>query len=639
MPRAIGLGCMRLSTEPARPDAAAIIDAAITAGVSLVDTADAYCHSNADFGHNERLLADLPPHVRIVTKGGLTRPDGAWVPDGRAKHLASAARASLARLGRIDVYLLHAIDPAVPLATSVRALAKLVDDRVVPAIGLSNVNLTQLESALALAPITAVEIELHPYKLDALRGGLLDACTARGIDVLAHRPFGGPRGIARLSRNTIVREHATRLSCTPGELVLGWLRSLSPMVIPLPGASRIETARSAARIVELDADAKRALDEQFVTVHAVRGDRAIDSAHVGADRKADVEPPDIDARAARRATARTGTDGAHVGADANVGEIKLGRGDERRASHIELAREVVLVLGIPGAGKSTLARDFVARGYLRLNRDDRGGSLLDLARALDVELADGATRAVLDNTYPSRASRRPVIDIARRHGLAARCVVVDTPIERAQRNAVLRMLDKHGRLLEPAELRGTDIGPGAQFRWRREYEPPRTDEGFDSIETIAFDDTSDATSALSRAILVELDDLVWRGRPRTVDKVALRDGALDALRAWHRAGYAIGATSWQPGVAPDKLATLVERLGTMLDVPLHVSACVHAAGPPVCWCRKPLPGLALAIARQHRLQFELCVGGGAADRGFAARAGIPYHDVREGWPRPGTMDT
>src|SRR5215470_4073157 len=147
-----------------------------------------------------------------------------------------------------------------------------------------------------------------------------------------------------------------------------------------------------------------------------------------------------------------------------------------------------MILGIPGGGKTTLAGELAAAGYVRLNRDDRGGSLLELARALDAELASGIDRVVVDNTYPSRASRAPVIEVAHRHGLAIRGVVVATPIEQAQTNAVARMLALHGRLLEPAEIARDPrvIGPGAQFRWRRQWEPPRADEGFDSIEERAF---------------------------------------------------------------------------------------------------------------------------------------------------------
>src|SRR5262245_9631002 len=189
--RPVGLGCMRLSTEADRDDArgAAVLAAAIAAGVDLLDTADAYAHDDADLGHNERLIgrAIAGTSVQVVTKGGLTRPGGAWQPDGRARHLAAAARASRDRLGvdAIALYLLHAVDPRTALATSVRALARVREAGVARAIGLANVSLTQLEAALELAPIDAVQVELHPWKLDALRGGLVAACEARGIRVLA----------------------------------------------------------------------------------------------------------------------------------------------------------------------------------------------------------------------------------------------------------------------------------------------------------------------------------------------------------------------------------------------------------------------------------------------------------------------
>jgi aryl-alcohol dehydrogenase-like predicted oxidoreductase len=122
----IGLGCMRLSTEPDRDDARSlgVLTAALDAGVDLLDTADAYARDDADVGHNERLIATAIAgrRVTIATKGGLVRPGGAWVANGRARHLADAARASRDRLGveAIDLYLLHAIDPRTPLATSGR---------------------------------------------------------------------------------------------------------------------------------------------------------------------------------------------------------------------------------------------------------------------------------------------------------------------------------------------------------------------------------------------------------------------------------------------------------------------------------------------------------------------------------------
>src|SRR5262249_54422268 len=117
----IGLGCMRLSTERDRDDTSAVrvLHAAFDAGVTLVDTADAYCWDERDAGHNERLIARAlaawpgdRSTILVATKGGLTRPDGRWAPDGRAIRLRAACEASLRALGveRIALYQLHAID-------------------------------------------------------------------------------------------------------------------------------------------------------------------------------------------------------------------------------------------------------------------------------------------------------------------------------------------------------------------------------------------------------------------------------------------------------------------------------------------------------------------------------------------------
>ncbi|HTJ47557.1 MAG TPA: aldo/keto reductase [Kofleriaceae bacterium] len=540
----IGLGSMRVTD-------AAVIDAAIDAGVDLIDTADAY--------ENEALVARAIASraVKIVTKGGLVRPGGAWVPDGRASHLAAAARASLARLGAIDLYLLHAIDPRVPLATSVRAIDRLRDDGVVRGIGVSNVNLAQLDEALAIAPaIEAVEVELSPWRLDALRGGVVAACERRGLTLLAHRPLGGAAGVRRLSR---VAPLAESLGLTPAELALAWLRAKSPAIVPLPGATRIETARSAARAqtIALDRDVVARLDELF-EISTVRPERA----------------------AAR-------------------GESK----------------DVVLIMGIPAAGKSTLAASYVDRGYLRFNRDERGGSLAHTHRALDAALADGAARAILDNTYVNRAARAPVIELARRHGARVTCIHVATPLEDAQTNACARMLARYGRLLEPDEIKriakkdpGT-FGPHAQFRWRREHEAPSLDEGFDAIEIVT---PPRAISGGDRAaIFVTLDQAGLHAPSAIPDDVLL-----------------VGL-AWLPDVPSETWDALADRTRALVGREVVLARCPHAAGPPVCWCRKPLPGLGLAIARAHAIDLSrsLVVGRGAADRGFAERLGIRYGET------------
>ena len=96
----------------------------------------------------------------------------------------------------------------------------------------------------------------------------------------------------------------------------------------------------------------------------------------------------------------------------------------------------------------------------------------------------------------------------------------------------------------------------------------------------------------------------------------------------------LAGTTWQPGLT--SADALQARLCELLGLPLAVAHCAHPAGPPVCWCRKPMPGLALALAHVHGLDLArtLHLGKGPADRGFATRAGIGYADITHGWPDP-----
>ena len=136
-PRPLAIGCMRLSTEPDRDEgrAMAVLHAAFDAGVTLLDTADAYCWDDRDIGHNERLIAQAlrswsgdRSRISVATKGGMTRPDGRWEPDGRAKHLIAACERSCRALdvdGDRPVPAARASIPARRSSTSVRALASL----------------------------------------------------------------------------------------------------------------------------------------------------------------------------------------------------------------------------------------------------------------------------------------------------------------------------------------------------------------------------------------------------------------------------------------------------------------------------------------------------------------------------------
>jgi aryl-alcohol dehydrogenase-like predicted oxidoreductase/predicted kinase len=572
----IGLGCMRLSTEADRDEerALGVIEAAIDAGATLLDTADAYAWDESERGHNERMIAralGARTGVRVASKGGLTRPGGRWEPNGRASHLREACERSLRALGRdrIDLYQLHAPDPRVELRSSVRALAELAREGLATAIGLCNVSAAQIREALELAPIASVQIAISPFEEKAFRSGVIELCAAHGIWCLAHSPLGGPKRAARLARDPALKAIGEKYGTSAQAIAIAWLRDLG--VVALPGPTQPEHAREVVRgaALTLDQDDRRALDARFPLGRSVR------------------EP-----RSARRPAQPRG--------------------------------EVVLVMGIPGAGKTTLARQYVERGYGRLNRDERGGTLKKLARALDRALAAGELRMVLDNTYPTRASRDEVIEIAHRHALEVRCVWIDTPIEEAQINAVSRMLDRYGRLLMPAEMETlakkdpNAFDPRAQFRWLRGFEPPSPDEGYASLERISNARAHDPRFDRA-AVVVSLDAFADAdGR--------VREERAAKLRAIDRPLF---ATAWHPSRDPDAIERCHAEVRAQLGRAIEIAYCTHPAGPPICWCRKPLPGLALVLMRAHSIDpaRSIWVGTSSADRTLAQRLGFAHEPV------------
>jgi aryl-alcohol dehydrogenase-like predicted oxidoreductase/predicted kinase len=562
---------MRMSTDEDRDVqlAGETIAAAVEEGVTLFDTARAYGRGEAELGHNERLIAgalrtlDTPRGARIVTKGGMTRVGGGWVPDGRAKTIRSDCEASLVALDgvEIDLYLIHAPDPRTPWRTSVRALGRLVDDGVVSRVGLSNVNRPQLDEAIELAPITAVEVALSVYDDRALRGGIVERCEELGIAVIAHSPLGGPRRAGGLARRKPLAAVAAARGVTPAEVALAWLLDLSPAIVAIPGARRPETARSAAGAAKLglDTEERAALGP---TVRSPRPGRAAGS-----------RPPD----------------------DADI----------------------VVVMGIPGAGKSRVSEEYVARGYLRLNRDERGGALRELADALEEALSSGARRVVLDNTYLTRAARSYVIEVAERHRIPARCIWLDTPLAHAQVNLVERLLERFGVLPDPETLRVLArrepgvLMPTSQMRALRELEPPSRDEGFAATEQMPF----------SRARAPRRG----RGGVFVAASALRRSGWVQALQSADPAAPHL-IFEWAPDGTPDVLDPCVDRLAAKVCGPVQRALCPHAAGPPTCWCRPPLPGLVLAFARAQDVDPDRSVllGTSAAHRTLAATLGAEY---------------
>jgi aryl-alcohol dehydrogenase-like predicted oxidoreductase len=259
----MGFGAMRLTGfRPERDRTAAIRIArrAVELGVTFIDTADAY-----GTGANEDLLAEaLHPYadgLLIATKVGRTRPSPSeWTPLGRPEYLRQAAELSLRRLKveRIDLLQLHRIDPTVPFADQLGALAQLQADGKVRHLGLSEVTVEQLEEARRVIDVVSVQ---NRYNLtDREHDPVLDHCSRQGIAFVPWLPIAnGDHAQSRL-----LAEIAAELSATPTQVSLAWLLHRSPAVVPIPGT------RSELHLKEnVDSARLRLSEDQLSRLNAV----------------------------------------------------------------------------------------------------------------------------------------------------------------------------------------------------------------------------------------------------------------------------------------------------------------------------------------------------------------------------------
>lgn len=240
-----------------------MIHAALDAGMTLLDTADVYCIDDEDIGYAERLCAVAlsqwsgdPETAVVATKGGLRRPGGSWTTDGRPEHLRQACELSLKALGVhcIDLYQLHAPDSDVPFEESVGALARLQERGKIRHIGLSNVSVEEIKAGAAIVEVVSVQNRFNLLEPRSLKDGVLQHCIDNQITFLPHSPVGGHRGHTRVRTDPTLAKIAAKHDATPYQVCLAWLLTLGDVVVPIPGASRAESARSSAGADALQLD-------------------------------------------------------------------------------------------------------------------------------------------------------------------------------------------------------------------------------------------------------------------------------------------------------------------------------------------------------------------------------------------------
>ncbi len=437
------LGTLKLHDSP---DPAALLTAAARLGVSAIDTADVYGAGGTRPHRTEALLAELGTSLPLQTKAGLKTTGPRWRPCGTAKHLTSRAQRSAELLGTPALFFLHVVDPSTGLDRSWRALQKLKSEGIVRRIGLSNPRYHEVQRALELGDLDAVQIALSPFAPEALESGIVRLCRDNDVEVQAHSPVGGWRRKRRTVRafRDLCREHAV----SHERLTLRWLESLG--VEPVIGCTRVETLKDAMGAV----------------------------------------PPEA-LQAAREAlpVTRFATD---VPDASGVGHVALICGLPAAGKTTHAHRYVE-------QGYERLNRDTLG-GTLK-------GVIKRLDALLDSIDEASDRRVVLDNTWTDRHLRHRVVRVAARHGCRVTAAVVETPFEQCQVQAIRRILADGQGLPDPQELRKNArphwFGPEVLFRMRERFEPLTDDEGF-GVERLSPPDLSWGTAS---ATILNLDAL------------------------------------------------------------------------------------------------------------------------------------
>jgi aryl-alcohol dehydrogenase-like predicted oxidoreductase len=261
----LGFGAMRITGngvwgEPKdRAEAIRVLKRAVELGVNFIDTADSYGPAVS-----ETLIAEAlhpyPAGLVIATKAGFDRTGpNKWVTNGKPEHLRQACEGSLKRLKleRIDLFQLHRIDTKFPAEDQLGTLKDLQQQGKIRHVGLSEVTVEQIKHARTIVPIVSVQ---NRYSVvDRAADDVLKYCQAENIGFIPYFPLGAGRVS---STTSAIARDAERLHISPSQLALAWLLARSPVMLPIPGTSRVDHLEEniAAASVKLDAAVLKDLD-------------------------------------------------------------------------------------------------------------------------------------------------------------------------------------------------------------------------------------------------------------------------------------------------------------------------------------------------------------------------------------------
>ncbi len=260
---AIALGGMpmSLSSRPPESESLQVIHRAIELGVTFIDTADSYCKDESDKHHNEKLInkalqtykGDVS-HVIVATKGGLMRPNGSWTRNGNPEHLRKTIRESFEALGGnkpINVWQYHSPDPDYTIEEALKPAKEAVKEGLIRFVGVSNFSVEQIKQAQDVVEIVSVQNQYSPWSRQPEKDGVLKYCEEQQLTFLPWSPFGGSRRHSDLQDIKAIAQLASDKGVSVYCIVLAWLRSKSPSILPIPGASKVSSIEDSVRAVDV----------------------------------------------------------------------------------------------------------------------------------------------------------------------------------------------------------------------------------------------------------------------------------------------------------------------------------------------------------------------------------------------------
>lgn len=261
---AIGLGGMplSLSSRPPETQAIEVIHRALDLGVTLIDTADSYCKDESDKHHNEQLIhkalqqyKEDTSYVTVATKGGLMRPNGSWTRNGNPDHLRETIRISHTALGGekpIDVWQYHAPDPDYTIEAALTPVKEAVEEGLIRFVGVSNFSVEQIKRARDVVEVVSVQNQYNPWYREPEFDGVLEYCEAEKLTFFPWSPLGGSRRVDKLQDISIIAQLAQEKGVSVYQIVLAWLQTKSPCIVPIPGASKISSIEDSVHAVEVN---------------------------------------------------------------------------------------------------------------------------------------------------------------------------------------------------------------------------------------------------------------------------------------------------------------------------------------------------------------------------------------------------